>query len=71
MFLPYVNQTHGVSESQKGSQGYYCLCVPFKVSSDADETDEHGISLLWLLCALCEVSTETTETAKQRRCGTT
>ena len=43
------------------------VCVPFEVRSDADETVEYGVGLLWLLGVLCEVCTEATETAGQRR----
>jgi len=41
------------------------------VRSDADETAEHGIGLLWLLGVLCEVCTEASETTEQRPYGTT
>ena len=60
-----------MSESQTCGLGYYCCCVPFEVSSDADETAEQGECLLRLLGVLCEICTEATETAEQRACGTT
>ena len=71
LYIPTACKSDPRCESQNGGQGYYCFCVSFEVRSDADETVEHGISLLWLLGVLCEVCTETTETAEQRRCGTT
>jgi len=41
------------------------------VRSDADETVEHGIGLLWLMGVLCEVCTRARETAEQGPYGTT